>query len=324
MSNNTSPIQRLRQVPLTDVWPKEAVDFTPWLLANPDVLSESLGLEIEFIGREHPVGSFALDILGQDLTNQCTLIVENQLTVSDHSHLGQLLTYAGGTEAETIVWIAERFRDEHRNAIDYLNGTTVEGIRFFAIEVGAVRIGDSPAAPVFTLVSQPNNWAKQVRAQTAAAELVGRPALYHQFWGRMLEALDATLPQWTYTRTPSTVNWIGLKWIASAGIVCTTFRSDGNIEVQFNADKADGIRNRTIMQTAREAHLAISDALGEDPVWDFADPDERKSQRVAIRRPGKIENEESWDEYIAWFVERLPVFFEAIEPHIQRAVTSPG
>jgi hypothetical protein len=98
------------------VWPHEAHDFTPWLLDNADALEATLGIEIELSAAEHPVGGFSLDLIGRDLTNDCVLMVENQLTGTDHGHLGQLLTYAAGTDAQTIVWMATAFREEHRQA----------------------------------------------------------------------------------------------------------------------------------------------------------------------------------------------------------------
>lgn len=72
------------------MWPHEAQDFTPWLLKNPEILSECLGVEIEFQSSEYAVGSFSLDLLGVNSTDGTTLIVENQLDKTDHGHLGQL------------------------------------------------------------------------------------------------------------------------------------------------------------------------------------------------------------------------------------------
>ena len=58
----------------------------------------------------------SLDLIGRDMTNGTVVIIENQLADSDHLHLGQLLTYAAGTSASTIVWLTTAFRDEHRQA----------------------------------------------------------------------------------------------------------------------------------------------------------------------------------------------------------------
>ena len=49
-------IDRLRRVPLREVWKHEALDFTPWLERNADVLAETLGFEISGVEREKQVG----------------------------------------------------------------------------------------------------------------------------------------------------------------------------------------------------------------------------------------------------------------------------
>jgi hypothetical protein len=157
-------IGRLVPVAHRQVWPHEALDFTPWLLANSDVLSEVLALDLDLEAAEHPVGDFSLDLIGVDRVSGGRVIVENQLQTSDHTHLGQIMTYAAGTEASHIVWVAPFFRPEHRRALEWLNGRTDEETRFFAVQIDAVRIGDSPVAPLMTLVVQPNDWGKQVRA----------------------------------------------------------------------------------------------------------------------------------------------------------------
>ena len=143
--SESPPIQlgKLTAIDLRTIWKHEGHDFTPWLLEHADHLAEVLGIDIELNAAEHPVGSFSLDLIGRDLTNGCVLIVENQLTPTDHWHLGQLLTYASGTDAGTIIWMAPEFREEHRQAIDWLNQATGEEARFFGVEIGAVKIGDS-------------------------------------------------------------------------------------------------------------------------------------------------------------------------------------
>jgi len=172
---------RLEIVPARDVWPHEALDFTPWLLANVDVLSDLLGMDLVLERAEYPVGDFSLDLIGYDQSTNDVVIVENQLEVSDHTHLGQILTYAAGTGPTTIVWIATGFRPEHRAAIDWLNERTDDHTRFFGVQIEVVRIGASEPAPAFRLVAQPNDWEKTVRKTTAAAgEVSTRAATYRE------------------------------------------------------------------------------------------------------------------------------------------------
>ena len=106
----TTELGRIEHIDAREVWPHEAHDLTPWLLDNAEILGEVLKLDIELNEAEHPVGSFSLDLIGRDLTNDCVLIVENQLEQTDHGHLGQLLTYAAGTTQGQ--WFGFRPRSE--------------------------------------------------------------------------------------------------------------------------------------------------------------------------------------------------------------------
>ena len=210
---------KLTAVDPRTVWPHEAHDFTPWLLAHADALADVLGIDLELTANEHPVGGFALDLIGKDVTNGCALIVENQLTVTDHAHLGQLLTYAAGTDAATVVWIAVSFREEHRQAVDWLNSLAGEDARFFGIEIGAVRIGGSPVAPVFTLRAQPNDWHARLSAiAKSGLPVSAKGQLYREFWGRFLQRVHAERPAWTRAKIPTAENWMVMPSPVKGGV----------------------------------------------------------------------------------------------------------
>ena len=183
-------IGRLEFVELREVWPHEAHSFTPWLLANADVLEDVLGIELQIDEPEHAVGSFSLDLLGRDLTHDATLIVENQIEATDHNHLGQLVTYAAGTDAHTIVWVAKSFREEHRQALDWLNTQTLDDVRFFGVAVRAVRISASPPAPFLEVVVKPNYWQKKVRV-ASSKQLGERAQAFNDFWEKTVDELRA-------------------------------------------------------------------------------------------------------------------------------------
>ena len=163
---------RLEKIELRDIWRTEDQDFTPWLAQdnNISLLGDILGLDLEVEAQEKDVGPFRADILCKDTLNDSWVLIENQLERTDHKHLGQLITYAAGLKAVTIVWIAESFTDEHRAALDWLNSITDGDFRFFALEVELWRIGDSPAAPKFNVVSKPNAWTKTVGEATRRIE----------------------------------------------------------------------------------------------------------------------------------------------------------
>jgi hypothetical protein len=49
-----------------------------------------------------------------------------------YDHLGKLLTYCAGTNADVVIWIAETLNEEHLAALEWLNKSTVQGVGFFA------------------------------------------------------------------------------------------------------------------------------------------------------------------------------------------------
>ena len=127
-----------------------------------EILGKEIGIDLEVEATEKHVGPFRADILCKDTINGNWVLIENQLEPTDHKHLGQLLTYATGLKAVTIIWIAERFTEEHRATLDWLNNITDETLNFFGIEVELWKIGDSPSAPRFRMVSKPNDWTKSI------------------------------------------------------------------------------------------------------------------------------------------------------------------
>ena len=164
----TADLGRLERVDLRNIWTTEAQDFTPWLAReiNLAILSETLNMDLETAGEEESVGPFRADILCRDTLDDSWVLIENQLERTDHTHLGQLLTYAAGLQTVTIVWVAANFTDEHRAALDWLNEITDDRFRFFGLEVELWRIGNSLAAPKFNIVAKPNEWTRSVGKAT--------------------------------------------------------------------------------------------------------------------------------------------------------------
>ncbi|QNG26186.1 hypothetical protein [Synechococcus sp. HK01-R] len=169
-------------VDLRLAWAHEANDFTPWLASNLDRLRAAVGIDLVLEGTEVTVGPFSADILATDALTNERVLIENQLEQADHAHLGQILTYLAGLDARSVIWIAKAFRDEHLSAVRWLNNNTMDDFSFFAVEVSAVRIGDSPVAPLFSVVEKPNDWDRQLH-QAAPGIQEDKPSrLAKEYW----------------------------------------------------------------------------------------------------------------------------------------------
>ncbi len=180
------PLGTLEQLTLQDAWETEAGHFTPWLAReeNLALLSRALEMDLELVGQEQGVGPFRADIVCRDTADRSVVLIENQLARTDHCHLGQLMTYAAGLEAVKVIWIAQRFMDEHRAALDWLNHVTDSRANFFGLEIELWRIGDSPAAPKFNIVVKP-------KEKLPAPDLTDAPRLYLEYWTALREHLQA-------------------------------------------------------------------------------------------------------------------------------------
>lgn len=287
---------RIQEVPLREVWANEASAFTPWLLENEDVLSELLGIDITLERREESVGRFSLDLIGRNNDDGSIVIVENQLEGTDHTHLGQLLTYAGGLDAHTIIWVASEFRDEHRAALDWLNRVTGENTHFFGVVVRAVRIGDSVAAPDLSLVVEPNEFGKIVKARSESHWMEERGTKYQEFWSQLMHDLQDDFPEFKSRKAP-TRQYIGLPTGYSACHRGVAFgRSKLKVELYLGA--SEGELNSARLEALYERKTEIEALFGEPLSWEELDG--RKATRIAFYRDASILSKDEWGEYASW------------------------
>jgi hypothetical protein len=312
----TQILGRLEPVPLREVWPHEANDFTPWL-AEPDnlaLLGETLRLgDLQVQGTEVPVGNFSIDILARDIEGH-VVVIENQFGPTDHTHLGQILTYVAGQEGQaTVVWIAETIREEHRAAIDWLNASTVEGFDFFAVEVEALRIGASPPASRFNVVAKPNNWTRGVGRATRTA-VAGPPddrqKAYMAYWSRFGAFLaDRKAPFKAPDRVPRG-DWCGFGRITRRGYIL------------FVSSSLSGSKRMVALYAGHGGAFAEFDALfaaKDEIAADFGGPLEwrknPKSIQIEVHRLDLASQDEAVQ--FAWFLDEMERFVRVFRPRIE-------
>lgn len=306
---------KLKRVNLRKAWKHEANDFTPWL-AEPDnleSLAQALGVsELELVAVEHPVGEFKLDILCTDGDEQ--VVIENQLNPTDHTHLGQILTYAAGVGARKVVWIAESFRPEHISALQFLNDNTTDGLSFFGVQIELWRIDKSPLAPKFEVVVKPNDWAKTGREQARVA-VTSSPAkqLQLKFWSALAAKLAKEAPN-IRVQKPRPQHWYSTSiGRALFNISATANTRDGilGVELYLGGDEAKDHFTKLLLQKED-----VEKQLGFELDWQEL-PD-AKACRVATWYPdAPLEDLERWDEYTKWVMERLVAMEKVLRPIVK-------
>jgi hypothetical protein len=307
---------KLTKVDPRTVWAHEAQGFTPWLAENLDSLNEALGLEIELTGTEQTVGSFAVDIYGREVGSGHEVIIENQLAPTDHGHLGQLLTYASGLDAKIIVWISPQFRDEHRQALDWLNRETAEGISFFGIELELLRIGDSPPAPNFKLASQPSEWQKSVRTRgDSVGRRTDKQEAYHRFFSDLVEEIHSTAPGFTNVRRVGYDHWLHFAVGRSGFAYSLAFTSARKFRVELEVDPGDFSKNRLAFQALQSKRDFIEERLGS-LTWDIKES--RRTQRIYVERDGVVDDPaEKLHELRTWGITTLLEFKAVLSPLVK-------
>jgi hypothetical protein len=308
-------LSKLVRMPLREAWKHEAGDFTPWLAEedNLNMLADAIGLaDIELVATEHWVGEFKLDILctsGQD-----QVIIENQLEKTNHSHLGQIITYAAGIGAKKVIWVAETFRPEHVAALEFLNQNTTDDLSFFAVQVEVWRIGDSPLAPKFEVLVKPNEWAKTGREQARAA-VSATPTKQRQqkLWTGLVEALATRAPQ-IRPQKPQPQHWLNNS-IGRSGFALNptaNYRDDRlGVEVYISHPES-----KRLYQSLLARKADIEEKLGFSLDWQEL-PDAHACRIAAWRPNSPIEDEAQWGKYIDWYIERLVKMNAVFRPIIQ-------
>ncbi len=264
---------------LRTIWKHEEREFTPWLAENISLLGEALGLDLEVLSIEHDVGSFSLDILAKDSSSGDIVAIENQLEITDHTHLGQIMTYASGVDAKTVVWISKEVREEHRKAIDWLNQITNEDLQFFAVEIQLIQIDNSSPAPFFKVKASPNDWSKEQKAKiSSSAGATDRQEYYHKFFTDLLDIIHEEMPGLTNSKRVAYDAWKSFPSGISGCVYTIAFRSGNRISCELYIDSGNKEKNKERFDRFYKQKDKIEEVLG-DLSWERLD--DKKACRIA-------------------------------------------
>ena len=313
-----SPIGRIVRIPIREVWRREDNNFTPWLTENLDQLGEALGMVLDQAEGESPVGRFSLDIVARNANTQDTVAIENQLEETDHSHLGQLLTYAAGTEAKTAIWIATKFKEEHRAALDMLNNSSNGEIAYFGVEVEAIRIGNSEPAALFQPVVTPNKWRKNF--DIIDEETTPGQQRYIAYWRPLLERLNQQ-HNWGLTnleyRTSQYNAGSGLRRGFGSFYRTMRFTNTREIRVEMVIRGPSAEWNKAVYDTLESNKNEIEETVGE-LVWERLD--EAATSRLGYAKPGWIrDSEETLEQHRQWMIDRVTTIHNHLRPFLEDA-----
>jgi hypothetical protein len=281
---------------LRSIWPHEALNFTPWVAENVDLLADAVGLDITVDETESSVGDFNVDIYASETGTDRKIIIENQLEDTDHDHLGKLITYASGKGADVVIWVVKHAREEHKAAVEWLNNHTDDKIGFFLCEIKLFQIGDSQIAPAFTVVERPNDWTKEIR-KTASANSTQQQRL--EYWQAFNDYAfsDANFSRIFNKRKPTTDHWMDFSIGSSACHIAVSQiqkRKAVDVELYINDDK-ELFKSLFAYKDEIEKNMEMELEWKELP--------ERKASRILIEKTVDLDDRATWPEQFDYIMD---------------------
>lgn len=297
--------ETVEKVDPRSIWNHEAHDFTPWLADNINRLGDAIGIELEVVEREADVGDFSLDLLAKDLGRNAHVIIENQLATTDHDHLGKLITYASGFDAQVVLWVSTEIREEHRQALDWLNQRTDSNTDFFAVVVEVIRIGTSKPALQFRVAVSPNEWQKSTKKQssTTTSEKSER---YRQYFQKLLDDLRQT-HKFTSARKGQPQSWYTFSSGNKQFVYGHSFAAGSRVRTEVYLDCGDAEENKEFFDRLLGQRESIEDQFGDTLEWERLD--DKRASRIATYRTGTIEDSsDTLQEIHEWGIQNLLKF----------------
>jgi len=306
----TEHIGKLKRVPLREVWRHEAKDFTQWLQNNIDELNSALDLNLVNVDREKETGDFSIDLVAED-DGGSTVIIENQLEKSNHDHLGKLITYLTGMGARAAIWIVSDPRPEHVAAIAWLNESS--SAAFYMVKVEAVRIGDSKAAPLFTLIVGPSKETQEVGK--TKKELAERYGIRKRWWTQLVDR-SAKVSKLHAHITPGEYSWIG----TSSGISGLNFNYVVNQEAssaELYIDRGETEENKSIFDQLHANHSAVEKVFGGPLSWERLE--NKRACRIKFTQEGGYRSpEDNWSTIQDGIITAMTRLEQALRPYLKQ------
>lgn len=305
---------RLEQVELRSIWISESADFTPWLAEDENIarLGEAIGMDLELEGKERAVGPFKADVLCKDSMTGNWVLIENQLERTDHTHLGQLLTYAAGLEVVTIVWLAQKFTEEHRAALDWLNRITHDQFSFFGIEIELLRIGSSDLAPNFRVISKPNDWQRKVSEANTNMNLTEIEKFRMDYWGKLAEYISSR-SKILACRKPQPNHWFSFGiGSTDAHLSARVNTKERKVQVALTLSPANA---KALFAYLKNSEQDIESKIGARLDWREL-PDNKRSY-VELSHSCEPTDRSDWLVQHQWLFERLESFHKNFSPLVR-------
>lgn len=283
------------------------MDFQRRKHRNP---SNEVGLTLTEVNKEIFIGSYRCDLVAKDETTGIKVIIENQLEAANHDHLGKIITYASGLDANVVIWIVKEAKEEHQSAIEWLNNKTTKDISFFLMEIHALKIDDSLPAPQFVVVEKPNDFVKVANVGVDSGELSKAQSERFNFWNKLNEVVVSRNKPFNI-RKATTDHWYNVAIGTSEAHISITLVNKTNsigIEVYISY-------NKELFDKLYSESESIQNELGFNMDWQRLD--NKKASRIIYYIDGlDFNNHDNYDELINKVIDRIIAIRNAFKNHL--------
>lgn len=310
-----STIGKIETINLRKHFKSESGDFTPWLSDNLDYVSEAIHLKLVNPSTEQTSENFRVDIQAE-LEDGSGVVIENQFGDSNHDHLGKIITYRTAFDAKVAIWIVEKAKQEHVEALNWLNETD-NGCDFYLLELQLIRIGDSPLGPLFTIKSAPSKEARE-KGEIKRAE-TRRHEMRYKFWGELLKQAKADKALPAFKNSSATKDSFISSGTGIGGVQWTLWVTKDIVRCELRIDKGKGSEeeNLKILHQLMESREQIEKAYGADLNWEELEGYRTTSIRTEF--PGGYNTpEEEWPALIATDLENIKRFINALKEPVSK------
>jgi len=280
---NVGKLKKLTVTEIRKIWPHEEKDLSVWVSENIEVLNEVLNLQIEIISREEYIHNCRLDLAGTENYTQSPVIIENQFGISNHDHLGKLITYSAAKEAGIIIWIANEFQIVHKKAVEWLNSITPQDLTFYAIELEVFQIESSPPAPNYRIAAGP---PPSKRRSLPPGEITPRYKNYMEFFEKLKKKLLEKDSSFTRKVSPSSYWSLGVG--RSGFSLVAAFILGDKFKLEIYIDTGIEEVNKSAFEQLKEKRLEIEEDIGQELIWDEIPG--KRACRIYAATTGSIEN----------------------------------
>lgn len=309
----TIKLGSLKYLKLKAVWNHEEHDFTPWLTDedNLSMLSEALGMELQLERIEVPVGPYYADILAKDASGEY-VVIENQFGKTNHDHLGKLLTYGATLGASSVVWIAEKFTEEHKKAVDWLNERTIDTLSVYAVQLEVLQINDSLPAIRFNVISQPSQVIRAVSVVKVSGSLTDAQQMQLEFWTEFRELLlkKKIVPS---AQTPRPQYWFDVP-VGKSNVFISNILDTSNERIGVRLYIGNRVVD-SILPVLMKEKEEIETEIGEGLIWNPM-PNKR-DKTIGLFKKVDLSDRELWPEYCEWLAENVAKFKKSFSSRVK-------